>query len=100
MKVDRNSGPGGAADIHADIESLGIEGSLKPSNGSRHQLVDFEQFVIGHARHLVRLSIGRDHKMPTRIRKSVEHHEASLASKENEILPVVVFGRKIDKDIP
>ena len=90
MEVNRNACAASTTDIDANIKALRVERGFKPRDRLCDQLIDFQQFVIGHAGQVVGLPVRCDHKMPTGVRIGIEQNEGGRSTVHNKVLTVLV----------
>ena len=93
VEVIRQARPGDPAQVHADIEAVGLIALLKHVEAllrDVHQLVGGRRFEI---RQVARVRVGCDHQVPAVVGIPVEYHEYALGAKEQQIAAVVVLAR-------
>lgn len=83
MYVAGDSGSGGSAEVHSNVETIGTIGFSNPAGALCHELIDFEEFFVSEKGEIVCMAEWGDHKMAVRVRECVHDYERGFATVED-----------------
>lgn len=100
MPVDMawNSRSRSFAQIHANVEAVGVIGLRDPFDAPRDELVDFKKLAIAQLAQIGRVPVGRNHKVSVRIRKGVHDDERRRSAIQNQVLTIAFLSGEIDEN--
>ena len=102
MHVDvvGDAGAGALAEVHPEVDALGLVGSLDGLLGlarQHHQLGPGGVIGLGE---LGDVAVGRDHQMPAGIRIDIQQNEIIQPAVEDQVLFVLVLFDLLAEDAP